>query len=490
MGGIRPDDSRSAGVGESYAVLVFDASRDDRQIRESLTGLGLGGFISESSLEVPMDDFGSFKMIPLDSFHDEIEAFDPRDDGYAAKLRAFFVREGKRFFFLPLDRAGNGVGKLKKALSLLPEDLPFNLVILGREENFFCYFLLLAAACACSLFLRGAGGLFILELPVLLAFGWRGPSAFVLAAILAGIWELLREPLRELAVSGSYKRRAFDYAGSGLKGVGERLKPFRLNLALALLFLIFLPIFSVAAELPLIPVFTGTLFFFLIYFLSFRAEVRRALKNRHTPFTPVLLFPFKVKTFSLFPFLLPFCAGAVLALFLPLFLPGASPSPDHDSAADTEFIVSLDDYNQHLAFQRSFSFRSLNQEPSSEEYLRYNLADDGLILNGAVNSNSGEAGPNGSSDEEGPPFPLDKLVEFLIQYNKPAGGFSRGIQEPFAGLQIASKIAALGSALFRLKVWITVVIILTACITNLLRPGTGHKKKKKIPAFGDKRIAA
>ena len=84
-------------VGERWAVLILDEAHEDRRIRESLAGIG--AFISESSQNIFIDDFGSVKKIPLDSYYDEIEAFDPRNDGYAEKLSAFFVRDGKRLFF-------------------------------------------------------------------------------------------------------------------------------------------------------------------------------------------------------------------------------------------------------------------------------------------------------------------------------------------------------------------------------------------------------
>ena len=486
--------------GTPYAVLALDESQDDRHIREILTGGGIKGLISESSQEVPIDDFGVLKMVPLDSFRSEIETFDPRDDGYAAKLQSFFVRGGKRFFFFPLkDIFGNGAGRLKKQLGSLLGDIPFTFTVLDNRKPFFWYFALLAAACAFALYLSHSARLFAYELPVLLAFGWAGSSGFVLAAALAGIWELLREPAGELSAARRYKRNGLDYAGAGFEGLRERLKPFRINCLLSLFFAVFFIVFSIAEGLSFLPLVSGCLSFFFLYFLTFRVEARRARENRHILFTPVPLLPFKARTFSLFPLLLPFGAAAALALFLPLVFPAFASSAEDEPIADAKFLISAEDYNRHIDFENSFSYKTLDQDldqqasPESgggglnqEGYLRYYLDEDGLIAEST--DHAGELPlPEDRRIADAPPFPLEKLMDYLLQYNDP-GGAGQSDSEP--------RFTAAGSSLFASKEWIPVAIILAAGILNLLRPGVGiqpwirHKKKKRIPVFGDKRIAA
>ena len=407
-------------TGENWVVLVFDESQEDRQIRESLAEIG--AFISESSQEITIDDFGAVKKIPLDLFDDEVESLDPRNDGYAAKLRSFFVRDGKRFFFMPLEyNFANRTGNLKKRLALLLYDIPFSFVVLGRERSKLLDFALLAAACGIALCLSKSRRLFAPELPVLLALGWGGALAMVLAAVLAGIWELLREALGELSAARSYSRSEFDYAGAGFKGILERLKPFRLNLLLVTLFLLFFLAVSVVGEISTIPLAAALVCFFFIYFLSYRTETRRATENYHTLFRPVLLFPLRTKTFSLFPFLLPLVAAPVLIMLLPQLLPGFSSamgrSPGKNPFIDPEYFVSSEDYRRHIAFQESFSYQSMEESPedtpgdTSHEYLRYYLGEDGLI--------AGSSGMDESRKIEDTPFPLEKLMDFLIHYYKP-----------------------------------------------------------------------
>jgi len=471
--GLFAPSSRDQQTGNGYVVLAVDESRNDRRIRESLASLGLGGIISESGQEILMDDFGSLKMIPLDIFRDEIETFDPRDDGYAAKLSAFFVQGGNRLIFIPMDKnSGMRIGKLKKQLAHLFGAMQFSLSLLGKEGYSFPGFVLLAAACAGALFFSRSRRLFIFQLPVLLAFHGIGFSSFILAALFTGIWELLREPLRELSAV-RYHNRPFDYAGKGINGMLNRLMPYSLNLILVLVFIVLLALICIGAELPPVPLAPACLSFILVHKLAFWTEAWRMRNNRHAPFTPVLILPLRVRTFSLFPLLLPFGAVYILALLLPLFPPGFKNSGEGNTLIDPGSFISLEDYGRHINFQNSFSYRPVGRTPGlgllgEEEYLRYYLGEDGLIGGSTDNS--------GVEEINIPSFPLEKLMYFLVDYYKPGTG---GVRNPLPG-----------SSLLNIKEWISVGMIFIGCFLDLLQGGSRSKKRKKIPVFGDRRIAA
>ncbi|MDR1024889.1 MAG: hypothetical protein LBL56_04120 [Treponema sp.] len=96
--------SREFFPGRGYAALGLEDRVGDRE-----TALGLEQalgrpVLSESSQWVLLNSFGSLERIPLDEYDERLESFDPRRDPYAAMLRNFFVRDGKRWFFIPLDR--------------------------------------------------------------------------------------------------------------------------------------------------------------------------------------------------------------------------------------------------------------------------------------------------------------------------------------------------------------------------------------------------
>jgi len=453
---------------ESCLILIVNETEDDSAIQNKLSSGGLGGFISESTQLVPIDDFGVLKYISLDSFQEKIESFDPRDDGYAERLLSFFVHGGKRFFFRITENSTGSLSRLsnlKKKLDTVLEGIPFTFSVLGQKEPAFLYYLLLAACCVFIMFFSSSRRLFVFQFPVLIATGYAGFFSMILAAILTGLWELLREPLLELFASRRYSRRLTDYAGLGLKGIIKRLKPFRLNLLLALLFFAFLPAFSFMGFLNPLLLFAVCASFGFFYFLSFKYEEKRMRKRSHIQFMPVLLLPYRAKTFSFFPLLLPFALFVIPALFLPRGLSGSSP-------VDALFLISSEDYERHIAFQKSFSYRSLNQGQNAlmqNDYLRYYLGEDGLI-----------AGNNTyafSDDSEASPFPLEKLMGFLVKYNKPVTGESAGFDK---------QLISPNETTF--KEWISVAFIFVICLFDILRPRI--VPKKKMPVIRDKRIAA
>ena len=482
----------ASGVNDGYAILVVDESEDDRDIREIFARGGMGEVISESSQFVSIDDFGVLRQIPLESFDDEIEAFDPRNDGYAGKLRSFFVNNGKRYFFAPLE---SSPPDLRSRLDASLPDTPFFLALLEQRRSLFPYFLLLAAAGIAALFLSRSKRLFVFQIPVFLSIGWGGFAAIILAAAFAGIWELLREPLKELFTSRYSSRskfasrselasrsefasretsswgNTFDYTGTGIKGIKELLRPYYLNVFLALLFFLMVPFLAIAAFLPPVPLIAACGSFFLLYFLSFKAMEAVFRKTRHIPFMPVPLLPLRTKTFFLFPFLLPFVLASFLALILPVFFPERSDIPARENLMDPGYFVSPEDYYNHIDFQRSFSYRSLNADNDAargetlnrEGYLRYYLGDDGLIA-GSVHS-------SGTVEAEILPFPLEKLMDFLIQY----------YEQPEEPVRMPPAQAGREGIL-------SVIILFICCISELFRPGI--VPGKKLPVRWDKRIAA
>ena len=474
--------------GPLCAVVIADESQDDRLIRTRLARGGMEAFVSESSQFVPADDFGDVKMIPLDSFGNEFEEFDPRNDGYAAKLRDFFVRDGKRFFFLPLDdSSGFSISSFRKNLADLLDEIPFSFTALGQRRPIFLYFVLLAAACGCALIFSRSKRLFVYGLPVLLASAWVGISAFLFSALLAGLWELLREPFHEMSAAHFLKKIASGPAyisrnRGRLKSFFGRLRPFAPNFLLVVLFLAFLVFYLRTGDLPVIPLTACCAGFFFLYFLASSNEARKIKKTRHIPFVPSPLFPSRVRTFHLFPLLLPFGAGAALAVLLPMVFP--SGNYNRLSGLKSENLVTTEDYSRHVEFVDSFPYRSLNpdfgrdmgEEP--KEYLRYYLGDDGLIAGGLP---YGAGGKNIL-----PPFPLEKLMDFLVNYTEQADGDS--------GLVRARRFTP--AEFFRNPVWgrfeewIPALVIFVICILDLIWPGPRGRKMKRIPVAGDKRIAA
>jgi hypothetical protein len=399
-------------TGPVYAVVSLDASFDDRRIGGLLDSAGLEGrYFSESTQWIDIDDFGALRKIPLDTYREEIEPFDPRDDGFAGRLRAFFVREGKRFFFIPLEEGGGGRKKLEKILSQALEDIPFDLEFLGEYRSFLPYLLLLAPCVFAAIFLSGFPLGFVFQVFPLLGFVRGGPPALVLAALLACFWALLRDPLDELFTEPH--PRGF-YAGPGLRGLGEKLIPYRLNLMLIAVFLLFFGFVGVTSGLPPLPVWTGLAASWGLCLLARAAEAERQKRTAHLRFKPVIMLPGRVKTVPLFPVAAVFLPALLLSLLAPLVFPSlASSSNEAQAVSDPRFLVSQADYETHIAFERAFSRTPLGSHFPGEGYFRYYLGEDGLIAGAEDEGHDG--------GEEIPSFPLENLMEFLLQYNNSEG---------------------------------------------------------------------
>ena len=89
---------------EGYAALALGENVPDREAAAALEAALGRPVVSESSQWVFLNNFEGLERVPLGDYEGRLEPFDPRRDGYAEKLMNFFVRDGRRWFFIPLDR--------------------------------------------------------------------------------------------------------------------------------------------------------------------------------------------------------------------------------------------------------------------------------------------------------------------------------------------------------------------------------------------------
>ena len=431
--------------GEGCIVFSLSDRHDDRIIRESLDGLGLGSFISESSQIVYLDDFTGLRNISLDLYDNIVLDFDPRNDGYPALLRSFFVRDGSRFFFLPLDNvSGLNINRLNRQLSVLFPELDYDINILGRnnvELSPIIFFLLYSAACILAFLLSAHKKYFLHFMPLFFALGISGIFkfyVFIPALFIYGILELFRQPILEMQGRKNYVR----------------------NFVLIPLLLIFLFVYSFFSDFAIMPILLLIGGFGIILLLLDKNHKLQRRKSSHILFNPVLFFPVKTRTFNFFP-LLPFLL--FYALFLS-FLPFSGNTGDLDRFEyDTAYIINADDYYRHINFQLSFSHMPFGQEQIiSDTYYEYFLDEDGLI--------SGRRAYRAYRMEEMdlPPFPLYKLMDFLVVYQQEGD------------LAVHENV----------KEWIMTAFILLFCLLDIIKPRKNQKRfaffEKFFPASGNK----
>ena len=398
----QPDRGRGA-----FAALITSDAVPDREIRRRLGD----SLISESSQWFFLDDFGAVARVPLDEYDARLLPLDPRNDGYADKLRSFFVRDGKRFSFIPLNVAAGGAPvkmPLEKSLPLLLEGIPFALEFPGLGRPLGVFFVIFAGAAALLLCVRFLPARWRVEtaelvfcLPALVFFGFAGAAGFVLCALLAGLAALVREPLREFFVMSRCRDRVF-FSGETAKGRFWRnvFQPFKLNWLLAPVFaggFLCVLLFTVNSLLMAVAAF---LVFAAIFVFSVRAFSLPRDSGRHMRFVPVAL----VKN-SLNPVfaavMLPFVAAALAAGLSACAAPRVS-DPAGLSSLEGELVTEAD-YLAHAAFQASFSYRPLGR--SGGDYLLYTRSGDGLVA------------PSDAVREplpDVPPFPLKGLMDFLF----------------------------------------------------------------------------
>jgi hypothetical protein len=429
--------------GDGFATLTLDASYPDRLIRELLAREGIAAAIGESSQWVFLDDFGKLERVPLDTYWDRVEPFDPRNDGYAERLQSFFVYKGQRRIFIalkgaPLDLAG----RVKAALG----DTRYSLAALAPRRSYRAAALLFIAAAALTLLLSRDSPLTLFFLPLWAPLAGLGSPGFALMAVLAGLSRILREPARDYVVS-----RRYGTAGkTALPPAGVWVFA-GLSLGAAALLAVFggLPPLTVPAALILVPV---------ILCCSLWNESCREAREGHIRFRPVPIAPLARRPGAYSPVMAPFALAAA-AMLLPVFSAAGASVPDTAwTGWKSPLELSAASYREHAAFQQAFSYTALGSGETL--YRRYALAGDGLI-DGA---GSGEAAF--AAAEEIPPFPLASLMDFLANY--------------------AYTDPSLGSS----PEWACPLIVLGLCVPLIIRDRRRRRMWGKWSIYMDKRIAA
>ncbi|MDR2101424.1 MAG: hypothetical protein LBP43_02520 [Treponema sp.] len=464
---------------EGYGVLSLDAAYGDREIGALLSRGGVENYISESTQWVFLDDFEKLRRIPLDLYGEYVESFDPRNDGYAEKLRSFFVRGGERFFFIPLspDLSGGDPGGLKARIARSLGDIPYTFSIIGTAQPVFWFLVFFVIASAGTLILSGTPLLCTALLPVLAPLFLAGPLGFALSAVLMGLSALLREPVRDYLILRRYQYRRFVPGPAGRHFFRDWLGIFRRQ---GILSPVFILVYGIICGMGGIPLVLGLFFFcsfFWVFFLFIRAGLSRGETPEHIRFIPVSILDVSVKREFSPGTVFPFALASLFSFFLFPLVSG-SPGPAYPDAGAFS-LVSPAEYEEHIRFQISFSVTPLGNRGRAD-YTRYIRDEDGLVR--AV---SGDTRGISLEAEGGiPPFPLENLMAFLG--NAATAGSSAGSTSDTGstGGNTGGKKYSPPRDIF------PVCLVLLTGIPVLFSFRQGNRKKKRILVYQDKRIAA
>jgi hypothetical protein len=465
--------SREFFPGGAYAALAFEETGLDAETVLALERALGRPVVSEFSQWVFLNSFGSLEQVPLGEYEDRLETFDPRRDGYAVKLRNFFIRDGKRWVFIPLDRGIFGPlpvlnpervlnRRIAHALEGVSGERPFSLVLKREDRPLGFHVLPFALAWPAAFLLAGAEPfpslrrkagrrpgpraraqgagisrrfLLLCAPPVFVVSLWGAPGC-ALAALFLYLAVLAAPPLREVWVR---------VLRGGQGSVRRFLAPYRFNVLVSLSLA---PLFGLviwAGRIPPVPGLLGLFALFALYFRCLGLRIRR-LDPRGSSgpdrrdacrFVPLPILPPRAeRPLISSPFALASCLAFLLNL--PAGLLGLTSVPDPWPS-----LVSAQDYGDHVLYQTGFSRRPLRGDDFSafadSGYFRYTVGEDGLVS--GVLSGSPETG-GAAGGAEIPPFPLADLSDFLALWAVPAlapwnSGGRTAVIPPFLVLVLA-----------------------------------------------------
>jgi len=401
-----------------YAILSTDANVEDSDLtrlletgRENFSGPPVG----ESSQWVMLDEFGSMQTVPLEKYSSRVSSFDPRNDGYAGKLKNVFVRDGRRYVYIPLKAGSWAVSSMNDQFKIMLSDIPFSVEYFGFGNPvslLFVFFTVygIAALILLVMFIakkksHPASLNAVVILPALSSLVFFGAGGIASCALLLGFFVMLREPLYDIIVR-SKKRQGDGKKDFILNGV---VKPY-------IFCWLALPVF--AAALGIIVYGSGlNLPFVLAVFFAcgilfvFSFKTASLSGGRRARFIPVLIIKRRFADFAFSVYMLPFTVAAFAALAMMSIMPGAMISD-----ARFDHILDEQEYYAHLEYQASFSLRPLGAgsgpDHNTAVYPGYLFDKDGLpsadktnFWNTAIDKN------------DYPPFPLKNMMDFFSSVN-------------------------------------------------------------------------
>ena len=402
-----------------YATLVLAESYPDEEIRGCLDGQGLRGLVSESDQWALLDCFGGVEKIPLVEYSQRLFPFDPRNDGYAEKLRNVFVRDGKRFIYIPLDtnHPEDLEIKIAQALPGVPFSLDYAKPPPGRD-----IFLPLISICLtlCAFFAipvlrRRLNPCLLPCLIALSPLAFGAAPGFALAALLAGFASLLVD--------------------SGQKAQMRELpRPFTPRWLLAAAMIVCYGFFSFFSGIPVLFVSLVLASFCCLLLVSIRfggagGAINGAIHGgkgsmtfnvsrwypKRRRFNPVEIISRRTISASFFPVMLPFAVMAIALTFSGFANPrSSSPLPHEFNISPPPFTalppgaITEADFREHYLFQSAFSLRALGQPYEAggppPVIAAYELSSGGLLA---------PVAPGVDEEPEIPDFPLGELLRGL-----------------------------------------------------------------------------
>jgi len=407
-----------------YAVVSADAALEDKFVL-SLLDKGshfFGGTpVSESSQWVLLDEFDSIKKIPLDQYYDRVFHFDPRNDGYADKLKEIFIKDDKRFFYIPLQAGSWNVSLINEQFDNIFGDIPYSVNYFGVGRPLYLFFAAYGAASLLFFIIclikrkntNGTGSIIAL-IPVFSSLAFFGAHGIACAAVFSAFFILLKDLCYELKIqlSGGVSRANRNFS------LKRFFKNYIFQYRFCWLFFLLFPAvfacivyFSQVKILFICAVFASSLAVFIL-----SQKIISVTRKKHKRFNPVLIIKQSDPKFAFPVYILPFAAAAVFVLIAAPYM-----TSSYDSEGKFDVTVGENDYHDHLNFQVFFSVRKIGS--TSAFFPEFFYDADGLPSITVSKTQS-------LNLNDFPPFPLKPLLDFFEDVNSgqrmsPSGGTGR-----------------------------------------------------------------
>jgi hypothetical protein len=383
--------------GSGYATVVLDERADEADALSRLEARGIKNVRAASRERAYLNDFQAIIEVPLDSYFERVESYDPRNDGYAEKARAIFISGGKRRLFIPLSElSAFGGAPARDTVAGALRGFDWSLVFQSYRRSSLPTLIVFALSSVMLILLakkiaylsadRFLPAYALGFLPSFALFAWEGGGALAAAAALLALFQLLRAPLQRFLTGLRFESGApaepdslsFLFRGKQFSLFLAELAPEAKTItALAVLY------FLICAAARLSP--GEALFALCAFCLAFTAcaaaESLRGRLKTHVRFifVPIRSSYYGAKKFPTLP--LPFLAAALGVLALEFLFPArAVESVPLDFGGKDALSLRAEDFERHLAVQRAFPYRKLGS--SAEDagaYVRYPLGANSLI---------------------------------------------------------------------------------------------------------------
>ncbi len=375
----------------SYAVLSIPESYDSQSVEKVLRSSGFIGLISEESQWVDIAAFNSLERVPLDNYSERLDKDDPRNDGYAERLKLFFHSDGYRHIYLPMKGTA---AALKKSLRKALPDIAYQLRLPGRVEWLCVIFFLISVII--TFFSFGDTRPTLPALPALLGLSGLGVGGLAVAiGLFLGI-----VIIKDLVISLA-SRMSTAYTWKALRRIIVSTFHDESSSALALGFIAMGMAGAVIGDVPVFITLAGAASAIAATFLVPAIIAVKNMKRSRLRFVPVKILREDIDRSRFFLRLGPVFAIVVLAAFVVQNGFTKTRTNSANSIIYNDAEVTIEEYEKHITYQKSFALsrlRSLAHLP----YGGFVIDTDGLLL------------PGEKFEIEDEPIELPPVERFLV----------------------------------------------------------------------------